>query len=293
MSESGATTIEDRSLGQKVLRGVRGFFRHRFVRNVLAAIVSVALILLAWQWAVEYFHVKSYVACTPSQAFDAIRTDWPVLRPLVWATVRQTIYGFVAGTVCGFVLAVIMSRFALFERLTYPAIITSQAIPIVALAPILVLIFNFTLTPIVIVIALFVFFPITINTLTALKNVDKDLMNLSRVLGAKKWRTLVYIELPSALPSFMSGMRIGSVYAVSGAILAQLYDTTTGSLAVHQTTALSSFQTPAVYGDTILMTAMSLAWFLVVVWIGYLATPWTRRATAPKWPWRARTESTD
>jgi ABC-type nitrate/sulfonate/bicarbonate transport system permease component len=271
----------------------RGILRHRFSRNVLAAVASLALILLAWQAAIDWFHVPSYVACTPLQAIDAIRTNWSVLSPLVFATVRETFYGFAAGTASGLALAVLMSRFHLFERLTYPVLITSQAIPIVALAPILVLIFNFTLTPIVIVVALFVFFPITINTLGALKSVDRDLLGLTRVLGAKRWRTLVFIELPSALPAFLSGLRIGGVYAVSGAILAQLYDTTTGSLAVHQSTALSSFQTPEVYGDTLLMTAMSLLWFLLVVWIGYLATPWLRRSTAPRWPWRARTDPTD
>jgi ABC-type nitrate/sulfonate/bicarbonate transport system permease component len=264
---------------------------HRFTINLLASLVSVLLLWFVWWAIVAYAHPASYVACTPAQAFDAITSNWSSLSPLVWQTVRETTYGLAAGTVCGFALAVFMSRLRLVEQLLYPTIITSQAIPIIALAPILVLIFNFTLTPIVIVVGLFVFFPITINTLGAFKAVDRDLLDLARVLGARRWRRFTFIELPSAVPGFLSGLKIGSVYAVSGAIIAQVYDTVSySSLAFNQQHALNDLSIPLVYGDTMVMTALSLLSFLVAVAIGYVATPWLHRDVAPHWPWAGRTE---
>lgn len=267
-------------------------WRWRFIRNLGASAISVGIIWFAWWAIVTYAHVQSYVACTPAQAFDEITQHWSILSPLIWATVRETLYGLAAGTASGVLLATFMSRFRVVEQLLYPTIILSQAIPIIALAPILVLIFNFTLTPIIVIVALFVFFPIAINTLGAFKAVDRDLLDLARVLGARRWRRFAVIEVPSVIPGFLTGLKIGSVYAVSGAVIAQLYDTTSGaSLGLSQYHALQDFSIPLAYGDTMVMTALSLLSFLLVVALGYVATPWLHRDVAPRWPWAGRTGS--
>lgn len=264
---------------------------HPLVRGLVAPIISLAVIWFVWWALVRGLHVAVYVACTPAQAFDAITQNWSTLSPLVWATMRETVYGLLIGTACGAVFAIVMSRLRIVELLLYPPIITSQAVPIIALAPILVLIFNFTLTPIVMIVTLFVFFPITVNTLGALKAVDRDLLDLTRALGARRWRRFAFIELPSALPGFLSGLKIASVYAVSGAIIGQLYDTVNNaSLAINQTRAVNDFRIPLVYGDTMLMTVLSLVMFLAAVAIGYLATPWLHRDVARPWSRAGKTE---
>lgn len=262
----------------------RRLIRHRAVRSTAAAVLAVGLIVGIWQWIVTADHTPSYVACTPAQAFDAITQNWSTLAPLVWSTLRETAYGLLIGVGCGFAFAVVMSRSRLVEQLLYPILITSQAVPIIAVAPILVLIYSFTLTPILVVAALFVFFPVTINTLAGFRNVDPELRALARVLGAKRWRTFLRVELPSASTGLLSGLKISSVYAVSGVVLAQLFDTVSGdSLGFNQESALSSYRTSLVFGDTILMAAMGLFWFLVTVWIGYAVTPWRHRDTTPRW----------
>jgi ABC-type nitrate/sulfonate/bicarbonate transport system permease component len=266
-------------------RGGR-FLTHRYTMNVAAAALSIGAIWFGWWAAVTGLHAKSYVACTPAQAFDAITQNWSFLQPLVWSTIQLTFFGFAAGTIAGLLLATVMSRVRLLEQLLYPTVITSQAIPVVALAPLLVLIFNFTDTPIVIVVAVFTFFPITINTLGAFKAVDPDLVDLARALGSRRWRRFTVIELPSAVPGLLAGLKIASVYAVSGAIISELFDTTSASsLGYNQARAIASYNTPLIYGDTIVMTVMSLVWFLAVVGLGYLATPWLHRDEAPRW-WR-------
>lgn len=284
MSDDGGGTRD----GWRAVAGVP------LVRILVAPAISLLVIWFAWWGIVTWFHVQSFIACTPAQAFDAVTSNWSsLLSPLVWATVRETVYGLLAGTGCGVVLAVLMSRLRVIELLLYPPIITSQAVPIIALAPILVLIFNYTLTPIVTIVALFVFFPITINTLAALKGVDRDLLDLTRVLGAKRARRFALIEVPAALPGFLSGLRIASVYAVSGAIIGQFYDTSGDSLGHDQYIQFGRLNIPLVYGETMIMTALSLAMFLVVVAIAYLATPWLRRDVAPRWSRAGRTGSTE
>jgi ABC-type nitrate/sulfonate/bicarbonate transport system permease component len=248
--------------------------------NVAVPVLSLALLLVVWEGIDVVFHVASYVAPRPLQAIQSVTENWSTLWPLILGTIRETVYGFLCGAALGMFLGVIMAKVPFLQRLTYPVILISQAIPVIALAPVLVIIMGFSVTPKVVIVAWIVFFPVTVNVLDGLGHVDKDLMNLARVYGATRWRTFVQIEIPATSTSLFSGLKIGAMYAVTGAIIGELAASDGSSLALYQEHASSNLNTAAVYGTTMVMTVIGIAWFLLVVTAEVWATPWQRRSIA-------------
>jgi len=249
-------------------------------RNVGIPILSLILLLLVWQGIVVVFHVAPYIAPRPLQAIQSVTQNWAILWPLVLGTIRETVYGFVCGAALGLFLGVVMAKVQVLQRLVYPVLILSQAVPIIALAAPLVLILGFSVTPKVVIVAWIVFFPVTVNVLDGLSHVDQDLVNLARVYGAPRWRTFIQIEIPATTTPLFSGLKIGATYAVTGAIIGELAASNGSSLALYQEHANSNLNTAAVYGTTMLMTAIGISWFLLVVGTEVLATPWQRRSIA-------------
>ena len=252
------------------------------LRNVGIPVLSIVLLLLLWQAIVIIFHVAPYIAPRPMAAIQSVTDNWGLLWPLVLGTIRETIYGFVCGAVLGLGLGVIMAKTPFLHRMVYPVLVLSQGVPIIALGAPLVLILGFGVTPKVVIVAWIVFFPVTVNVLAGLSHVDQDLLNLARVYGASRWRTFWQIEIPASTTSLFAGMKIGATYAVTGAIIGELVSPSgaAGSLALYQETANTNFNVAAVYGTTMVMTAIGISWFLLIVGSEVLATPWQRRTVA-------------
>ncbi|MSY31952.1 MAG: ABC transporter permease subunit, partial [Actinobacteria bacterium] len=131
----------------------------RFRRNLLGSFLSFVVVLGVWQAIISFGHVAPYVAPTPLDAWRSIASNWSHLWPLTLATVKETLFGFVAGATLGMGLGVLLSKRRFVQRVIYPILILSQAIPIIALAPPLVLVLGFGLTPKVVIVAWIVFFP--------------------------------------------------------------------------------------------------------------------------------------
>lgn len=257
------------------------------VFNVVVPILSLGLLLALWEGIVVLFHVAPYVAPRPLAAIRAVTDNWGVLWPVILGTIRETVYGFACGATLGFALGVVMAKVPFVQRLFYPIILVSQAVPIIALAAPLVLILGFSITPKIVIVAWIVFFPVTVNVLDGLNHVDQDLVNLARVYGASRWRTFVLIEIPATSTPLFSGLKIGAMYAVTGAIIGELAASDGASLALYQEHANSNLNTAAVYGTTIVMTVIGIAWFLLVLGVEIWATPWQRRTVARR-PLRRR-----
>ena len=255
-----------------------------------ASVVSVLLFFLIWQVVVVAFDVPAYQAPRPLDAIRAVTSNWSTLAPLVAGTIRETFWGYLAGVAVGATLAVVMYKVRVLQYLLYPVLLFSQAVPVVALAPPLVLLFGFNLGPKILVVGWIVFFPVTVAFLLALTDTDRDLLNLARVAGAGRWRTFWLIEFPAASTGLFSGLRLGATYAVTGAIIGEMAASTGTSLAIYQQHANNNLDTASVYGTTLLMAAIGIAWFGAVVALDYVATPWKHRATAPGWWPSARHE---
>ncbi len=262
----------------------------RLLRNVGMPILSIALLFGLWQGIVVLFHIAPYIAPRPWAAILSVTQNWSSLWVLILGTIRETIYGFLVGAALGVGLGIVMARAAVLRGLVYPVLILSQAVPIIALAPPLVLILGFGTGPKVFIVAWITFFPVTVNVLDGLSHVDRDLLNLAKVYGASRWRTFVHIEMPATATPLFSGLKIGATYAVTGAIIGELAASEGSSLALYQEHANTNLDTAAVYGTTLVMTLIGISWFLVVLGVEHLLTPWQRRSTARRWRRRAARE---
>lgn len=252
----------------------------RRVGRLLLPVAGILGIAVVWNLVIVIFDLKPFVLPTPQTALRAIGTNWSVLAPLTWQTVMETGYGFVIGAVLGFVLAVAMSAAKVLQRIIFPTLVTSQAVPIVAIAAPLVILFGFGMLPKLIIVAWIVFFPVAVNVLDGLARVDADLIRLSRASGASRVREFIYIRLPATLSPLFTGLKIGATYAVTGAVIGEWTGTLTPGLGTHLLKVNASFKTDVVYGVTFLLTAIGVISFLIVMSIEAMATPWTRRSTA-------------
>lgn len=258
---------------------MRAVFRHRGWSQLLLPVVLTALIFVVWDLVVRIFHVQSYVLPSPRSVFATIGSDWDVLEPALLKTVEEFLIGFVVGAACGFLLAVVMAHSRVVRRGLYPLLIASQAVPIIAIAAALVIWLGFGLAPKIAIVALIVFFPVVVNVLDGLTNVDRDAVNLARAMGANGLRIFLHIRLPATLTPLFSALKLAATFSVTGAVLGEWTASTTGGLGVYLLEQNSRLNTAGVFAAILLLSAIGIVGFLLVAGAEQLATPWRTRST--------------
>jgi ABC-type nitrate/sulfonate/bicarbonate transport system permease component len=250
------------------------------VRHVLAAasppLVLVALALAAWQWFVTANDVRPQVLPSPLRV---VQQGW-AFREQLWAntvpTLQVTAVGFAVSLVLGWVLAVAIDFSPWLRRALTPLLVASQTLPIIAIAPLLIIWFGFGLLPKVVVIALVTFFPIVVGLVEGFARTDRQATNLLRSMGASPWDQFRYVRLPGALPSFFTALRIGITYAVTGAIFAEYVGATAG-LGIFMNLQKNSFRTDLVLAAVVVTALISVTLFALTYVVERLVIPWHRR----------------
>jgi putative hydroxymethylpyrimidine transport system permease protein len=247
------------------------------VRYVLS-IGLLVLFVAVWQGVASLDSVDDLTLASPVETWDALRSDWELLRENALVTLKEVLLGLGIAVACAVTLALAMHLVRPLRDAAYPLLVASQAIPIVVLAPIFVLAFDFGTGPILAIVALICFFPITVNLLDGLRSVEPDLLKLMRSLGASRLRTLRSVELPSSLPFLFSGLKVAATVSVIGAVFGEAAgaDEGLGRLVLLGNNQL---QTPRVYAGIVLLTLMAVALFALVALIERLACPWNRKET--------------
>lgn len=184
-------------------------------------LLVVVFVVIAWEVAIPLFDVSSFVVAKPSEIALEFVSAAPVLWAGTWITTQEIFWGFLVSVVVGVGIALFVVRFAWVERAIYPLIILFQVVPKVALAPIFILWFGYTMTPKLVLIVVIAFFPITINMVLGLKRTDDDLILLMRSVGASRTEILTKVQLPNSLPYLFAGTRIAITFAVIGAVVAE------------------------------------------------------------------------
>ena len=192
------------------------------------------VLLVAWELTVRRSGLSALVLPAPSAVAAALWNGvstgyfWPHLR----ATLSALLLGLAGGGVVGLLVGVALAESALLERVFRPYVVVSQVVPKLALAPLFVLWFGFGIVPTVLITALICFFPLMENTLTGLRHVDPQRLQLFRMLGATRWQTLLRLKLPVALPTILAGLRMAVVLALVGAVVGEFIGASHGLGAV-------------------------------------------------------------
>jgi len=246
------------------------------VRRAALSVLLLAGCVAVWAWLASLDSVDDLTLASPREVAQAFEDDWSLLWDNAWVTLQEVLLGLAIAVVVGVVSAVGMHLSRTLRDAAYPLLVGSQAIPIVVLAPIFVLAFDYGIGPKLAIVALICFFPITVNVLDGLRAVDPEQLKLMRSFGASRLRTLRSVELPAALPSFFSGLRVASTVSVIGAVFGEWAgaDSGLGRLVLLGNNQL---QTPRVYAGVVILTLMAVALFALASLAERLVCPWNRK----------------
>jgi putative hydroxymethylpyrimidine transport system permease protein len=245
------------------------------MRRYLPATLLLVAFVALWQGVASLPGVDNLTLASPAETWGALRHDHGLLLSNMWVTLEEVALGLAIAVAAGVGSAVLMHLFRPLRDAAYPLLVASQAIPIVVLAPLFVLAFDYGIGPKLAIVALICFFPLTVNVLDGLRSVDPELLKLMRTLGASRLGTLVKAELPASLPFFFSGLRVAATVSVIGAVFGEWAgaDRGLGRLVLLGNNQL---QTPRVYAGVVILTLMAVALFVLVTLTERVAVPWNR-----------------
>ena len=247
--------------------------KRRLIDFGLPAIVFV-LFLLVWHISTSAFTVPKYILPAPSDLMDAAQRVSNTFFHDLWITCVESVAGFALGSVGAFLLALSFAQYSILEKSLMPYVIAMKTIPIVAIAPLLVIWLGAGLLPKVILSALICFFPVLISTVKGLKEVDPDQIDLFRSLAASDWQLFKWLRLPSCLVYLFPALRMSIVFAVIGAIVAEFASANAG-LGFKIMLASFHVDTPAMFVYIIACAVLSLLLYGVIATVERVVVPWS------------------
>jgi ABC-type nitrate/sulfonate/bicarbonate transport system permease component len=240
----------------------------------LLPLATLVLLVVIWQLYVDISGVSGLVFPAPNAVARALVDDRGTLLRSLGRTALEIVCGILVAVMFGFAAAVLIHSSTLARRALYPLLVASQAIPIVILAPVLVLWLNFGLRPILVLIALVCFFPIVVTTLSGLETVDPDLIKLMRTFDASRWQTFRRVELPSALPGLMSGVKLAAVFSVIGAVFGEQDAGQSSGLGYLLNATLNNLEPAEAFATVCVLSAFAILLFALLTTVERRVLPW-------------------
>jgi ABC-type nitrate/sulfonate/bicarbonate transport system permease component len=242
-------------------------------RDIIPPTLLILVLIIGWYFVAKVSGMSSFILPTP---LDVLRAGWDTRALLLHAigvTLLATGIGLVLALVAGIGIAAIMDFWPLARRALYPILVVSQTVQILAIAPILIIWFGFGLLPTVFIVVLFCFFPLAISTADGLTSADPELIALLRAMGANKKQIWRMVRLPSALPSFFSGLRLAVTYSVVAATIGEWVGGSSG-LGLYMLRSKNALATDQVFVAMFITSFLSIALFMLVYGMERFTLPW-------------------
>jgi NitT/TauT family transport system permease protein len=247
-------------------------------RRWLGLGISLALALLAWELVVRITGFETFILPPPELVLEKLGeslTDGSLVHHAL-VTLGEVLAGLALGATAATLLGYLLAHWPALERLIAPYIVASQSVPVVAIAPLLVIWFGPGLTSKVLICALIVFFPVLVNTIIGLRGVSKDLRDLMISLHATRWQTFHLLEAPAAMPVFLGGLRVGATLAVIGAVVGEFVGADSG-LGFMINRARGQYDTATVFVAVLALAAMALSLYGLVLLLEKRLLAWQER----------------
>ncbi len=241
----------------------------------LPSILFLLFLTALWEGTARIFTVPEYILPAPSAIGRALFNNLDLLFQHTRTTFLAALAGLLLAVAVAMLLAVPMNRFRMVRSTLYPPLVISQTVPIIALAPLLRIWFGFGLLPKVLVVALVCFFPLAVNLIEGLDNVDPELLDLLRTMEASPLFVLRQVQIPAVLPYLFSGLKIAATYSVMGAVIMEWLGAKAG-LGIYMTRAMQSFSTASLFAAIVVVVLLSLGLFKAVDLLARLCMPWHR-----------------
>jgi NitT/TauT family transport system permease protein len=236
-------------------------------------LLIVIIIFLFWEIMVFIQDIPRWLLPPPSAVITSLIIDYKIIFNHTWITLLEVVLGFVIALSAGFLLASVIGISKTIEKSIYPFLIASQTIPIIVIAPMLLVWVGYGLLPKVIVVALISFFPIVVNTSDGMRSIDGDMEKLLLTMGAHKWHIFFKLRIPTSIPYLLSGMKVAMPLCVIGAVIGEWVGSSQG-LGYLMIRSKPQFQTELVFAAILILSIMGITLFLLVGIIERLMIPW-------------------
>lgn len=235
--------------------------------DAVPIVVAAAVFVVAWQLVVLVGDYPTFILPGPLVVAERFVRAWAdgTIAPHFMTTLAEVALGLAIGGAAGLLTGVLLARSRLAARLLSPYIVAAQATPIIVLAPLIALWFGTGLVSRGLVCALICYFPIAVGTMVGIRSVDPRLVELGRSLRATRWQRLTRIEIPSALPQILGGLRIGVTLAVVGAIVAEWAGGDRGLAVLINLARGSLFDIPLMFATLLTIALLGVGLYLIVV----------------------------
>jgi NitT/TauT family transport system permease protein len=244
------------------------------IADIAPPLVVGILVIAGWETCCRVFGIPSYLVPEPSLIAKTFVTDAPSLLHALWVTLRVTLIALALSITIGTALAFLFVQSPIIERSFFPYAIILQVTPIVAIAPLIIILVKNTQVALIICATIIAIFPIISNTTVGLRSIDPGHQDLFAINRASRLQNLAYLRIPSALPYFFAGLRISSGLALIGAVVAEFVAGTGGrntGLAYEILQAGYQLEIPRMFAALFLITLAGIALFLVIVGLSKLA----------------------
>jgi NitT/TauT family transport system permease protein len=252
-------------------RRVRRRSRAR-ISAVIYPVMTVVGTLVAWEFATRAFGIPAYLLPAPSGIAVSLAENAALILKHGWVTTIEIVFGFLLSIVVGVPLALAIFMWPAFSRSVLPLLVSSQAMPKVAVAPLFLVWFGFGLLPKVLIAFLIAFFPIVIGTAVGLASIEQEKIHLARSMGLGAAATFFKIRLPNALPSVFGGLKISITLAVVGAVVGEFVGGDAG-LGYLLMVANGNIDTPLLFAGLVALTIQGVVLFFLVELVERLAIP--------------------
>ena len=246
--------------------------------SVIWLILAGLSLVVLWEGLVFTFDVPRWKLPAPSDIGVELLDSRSLLLSHTWVTLQEILIGFSVALSTGVLLAVLISYYKAVGRLVYPIVIASQTIPIIVIAPLLLIWVGYGLTPKIIIVTLIAFFPIVVNTVDGLRSVDPEMINLMRTLGASRWQIFTKVQIPSSLPFLFSGTKVGATLSVIGAVIGEWVGSNAG-LGYLTRISVPLFLTSRSFAAVLILSLLGIGIFLLVALLERMLLPWRHRST--------------
>ncbi len=245
------------------------------LRRLLLPLAVIAVLVVVWDALIRVFDIPAYMIPTPASVGQALVKERARLVDNAIPTIMESLGGFALGNLVAIATAIAFVYNKALERALYPVAVAVRTLPIVAIAPILVLMLGNGYAPKVAIAALITFFPTLVNMVEGLESADPQAMELMHVLSASKAEVFRYVRWPSSLPYLFSAMRIASTSSVLGALVAEWIGTNKG-LGYLIVLTTYDFRTALLYAAMVVTSAIALAFFFLVSILEWFLVRWER-----------------
>ncbi|MEC0129043.1 ABC transporter permease [Paenibacillus pabuli] len=254
--------MRDGNLRAPLMDGVK-----RWLARYALFLLLMLLLLVIWEWVVRMGWVPSFIIPAPTAIASSLYEHRRLLLAThLPATLMEVVIGFGLSISAGIALATGMHMNRSIEKALYPFIVISQTIPLIALSPVFILWFGYTLWSKVAVVFLIAFFPIVVSTYDGLHQGDPEQRELLLTMGASKWDNFRKLQIPLALPSFFSGLKMSVVYCVVGATIGEWLGGSKG-LGYFSRRMSSSMNTDAMFASIVLLSLLGITLFVLIAWL--------------------------